>query len=232
MPANAKEAWAPGPLCPRLADGAVHVWRADLADVSEKLAGLLSGDERARAARLVDTRRGELWRRSRGLLRTLLGRYLARDPSSLRFALGAHGKPVLVFDGEDSLSFNMSHSGSTALYAFTGAGEIGVDVETARRRIDEVAVARRALGRTTTARLEGLDPGTRRREFLRAWARHEAALKCLGVGIGGAGIGEPRADAGGPELWVSELELGDLDAAAAVATDGQARGLRCWRWTG
>ncbi len=232
MPVSAQRAWTPGPLRPQLADGAVHVWRADLAAVSQELDELLSREERARAARLVNARSGELWRRSRGLLRTLIGRYLGRDPSSLRFALGAYGKPALVCDDRDPLSFNMSHSGATALYAFSGAGEIGVDVETARRRVDEVAVAHRTLGRTTAERLEGLDPDTRRREFLRAWARHEAALKCLGVGIGGVGVGASRVDAGVPELWVSELELGDLDAAAAVAAERRARVLTCWQWRG
>jgi 4'-phosphopantetheinyl transferase len=240
MPASAQGTWTPGPLHPRLADGAAHVWRADLATVPQALGELLSGEERARAARLVNARSGELWRRSRGLLRTLLGRYLGHDPSSLRFALGAHGKPALVCDGEDPLSFNMSHSGSTALYAFSSAGEIGVDVEMALRRIDEVAVAHRTLGRTTAERLAGLDPATRRLEFLRAWARHEATLKCLGLGIGGVGIGESRADVIGeqradadvPELWVSELELGDLDAAAAVAAERRPRALSCWQWRG
>jgi len=225
MPASAEEAWAPGPLRPQLASAAVHVWRADLTAVAEELGGLLSREERARAARLVNEQGGELWRRSRGLLRALLGRYLERDPSSLRFALGEHGKPALVCDGDDRLLFNMSHSGSIALYAFSAAGEIGVDVEVAHRTIDEVAVAHRTLGRPTAERLEGLDPDTRRQEFLHAWARHEATLKCLGVGIGGT-----RADVVVPELWVADLELDDLDAAAAVAAERQARVLSCWQW--
>ncbi len=215
----------PGPRRPKLADGAVHVWRADLAAVPKELGELLSREERARAARLVNEQRGELWRRSRGLLRELLGRYLQCDGSSLRFALGEHGKPALILDGDDRLSFNMSHSGSMALYGFSGAGEIGVDVEVARRTIEEVAVAHRTLGRPTAERLEGLDPAARRREFLCAWARHEAALKCLGVGIGGT-----QADVGAAELWVVELELGHADTAGAVAVEGRARELCCWQW--
>jgi 4'-phosphopantetheinyl transferase len=225
MSASAEEAWAPGPLHPQLADGAVHVWRADLAAVSEELVALLCPEERARAARLLNEHRGELWRRSRGLLRALLGRYLQCDGRLLRFALGEHGKPALATN--DRLSFNMSHSGSVALYAFMCAGEIGVDVEVARRTIDEVAVARRTLGRPTADRLEGLDPDARRREFLRAWSRHEAALKCVGTGIG-----ETQGDVDVAELWVVELELDDLDAAGAVAAERRARELCCWQWRG
>lgn len=225
MSLSAEEAWAPGPLHPQLADGAVHVWRADLAVVSEELEGLLSREERARAARLLNEQRGELWRRSRGLLRALLGRYLRCDGSSLRFAFGAYGKPALVQDGDHRLSFNTSHSGSIALCGLSRVGEIGVDVEVARRTIDEVAVARRTLGEVAARRLERLDPDRRRSEFLRGWCRHEAALKCLGVGIG-AIVDDVRVQ----QLWLAELELGSGDAAAAVAAERPASELCCWEW--
>src|SRR5271157_84058 len=98
MPASTDDAWVPGPVRPLLADGAVHVWRAELTDVAEDLAELLSDEELTRAARIVNEHDGELWRRSRGLLRALLGRYLEREPSSLRFVLGEHGKPAIAGD--------------------------------------------------------------------------------------------------------------------------------------
>ncbi len=240
MPATAEHAWAPGPLRPVLAGGGVHVWRADLATVAEDLGELLCDDERGRALRMVNERDGELWRRSRGLLRALLGRYLQRDPRSLRFIAGEHGKPALVQDadrapaaqppssadsaGPSELGFNMSHSGQVALYAFSESGAVGVDVEAARRPIDEVAIAARTLGATEARRLAALDAATRRREFLRAWTRHEAELKCRGVGIGGAGAGDD-----GRRLWIAELEPG-RGAAAAVAAERPARELRCWDW--
>lgn len=220
----------PGPRRPKLADGAVHLWQADLAAAADDLAELLCEEELARAERIVNPRRAQLWRRSRGLLRELLGRYLRREPRSLRFAIGEHGKPALAGDGDDRLSFNMSHSGSIALYGFSDAGEVGVDIELARRRIDEVAVAHRALDRPTAERLEALDPDTRRREFLRAWARHEAALKCLGAGIGGSAA-ESRAG----ELCVLDLDLDAArgpTAAGALACERAPRELRRWRWQG
>ncbi len=216
-----EDAWAPGPLHPLLGEGAVHVWRADLASVAEDVRELLCEEERARAERFVSACDGTLWRRSRGLLRLLLGRYLQREPMSLRFSLGEHGKPALEPDARPS--FNMSHSGQLALYAFSHAGEVGVDVEVARRPIDEVAIAARSLGAAEARRLQALGPESRRREFLRVWARYEAQLKCYGVGLGGDG-----ADVAG-RLWVSELELG-ADAAAAVASELPARELRCWEW--
>jgi 4'-phosphopantetheinyl transferase len=205
-----------------LAAGAVHVWRAELMSVAPDLGELLSKEERARAERILNKQEGELWRRSRGLLRELLGRYLQLEPASLRFIVGEHGKPALR--GPDSMPFNVSHSGGLALYAFSDAGAVGVDVEVTRRPVDEVAIAARMLGEGVAQRLQTLDPATRRREFLHAWASHEAELKCLGVGIG-----EPSAATVGNRPCVVELELGS-SAGGAVATERQARELLCWGW--
>jgi 4'-phosphopantetheinyl transferase len=224
MPTTAGHGWAPGPLRPALAGGAIHVWRADLTTVDDDLSELLCSEERARAQRFVNKRDGELWGRSRGLLRALLGRYLQQDPRSLRFVAGEHGKPELAGNAAAELAFNMSHSGQLSLYGFSRAGAVGVDVEVARRPIDEVAIAERILGASEGARLQALDPATRRREFLRVWTRHEAELKCLGVGIGGAdGVTK------GSRPWVAELELSP-EAAAAVAAERAARELHCWDW--
>jgi 4'-phosphopantetheinyl transferase len=216
------------------------VWRADLTAVGDDLRELLCADERARAERFASERDGKLWGRSRGLLRELIGRYLQQEPASLRFVVGEHGKPALVEDTDGSPaaasrssaeasraprpSFNMSHSGRLALYAFSHAGAVGVDVEVARRPIDEVAIALRTLGEAEAQRLQALDPPARRREFLGAWARHEAELKCLGVGLGAAPAN--GADCG---VWAVELEIGS-DAAAAVAAERPARELCCWEW--
>jgi len=238
MNTAAEDAWAPGPLRPSFADGAVDVWRADLATVAIDLEELLCSEERARAARIVDERDAQLWRRSRGLLRALLGRYLGREPGSLRFATGEHGKPALVEQDTDAsaatpqtdasragrVAFNMSHSAELALYAFSRAGAVGVDVEVARRPINEVGIAARMLGQAEADRLQAIAPPSRGKEFLHAWARHEAELKCLGVGIGGGAADDERG-----RLWVAALEVGH-EAGAAVAAEQPVRELRCWDW--
>ncbi|MGA2319509.1 MAG: 4'-phosphopantetheinyl transferase superfamily protein [Solirubrobacteraceae bacterium] len=237
MPTNAQDSWAPGPDHPLLGDRAVHVWRADLTTLTDDLCGLLCSEERARAERVLRVHDRQLWMRSRGVLRALLGRYLDKDPSTLRFASGAHGKPALLDaaagsaagpqpqpGGRARVSFNLSHSGGLALYAVTPTVAVGVDVELARRPVEVLAVAARTFGAAEAERLRALDPATREQEFLRAWVRHEAALKCLGVGIGGA-------DAAGDESrpWIAELEIGPR-AAAAVAVETPPGELRCWDW--
>jgi len=239
MPATAQGAWAPGPLHPLLAPDAVHVWRADLTAVTDELCELLCGEERSRAERVLRERNRELWQRSRGLLRELLGRYLQRDPRALRFTTGRQGKPALAQDagqaatpprrsstGPARVSFNLSHSEGLALYAFAETGAVGVDVEVARRPVAEVAIAARTFGPAEARRLEGLDPAIRQREFRRAWVRHEAELKCLGVGLGGA---DARGEV--PRPWIAQLDMGP-SAEGAVAAECLAAELSCWQWRG
>jgi 4'-phosphopantetheinyl transferase len=237
MPTIAPNQWAPGPTTPLLEAGAVHVWRAELEAVGDDVCELLCERECERAERMLDAHGRQLWRRSRGVLRALLGRYLERDPRSLRLVVGAHGKPALE-DRADrqrasvadalaepvGLSFNLSHSRGLALYAFSRSGPVGVDVEAAHSRTNELGIAARVLGAAEAQRLERLRPQERSREFLRAWARHEAQVKCIGVGIGGA-----DSACQGPRPWVAQLELGP-HAAGAVAAERQAHQLCCWQY--
>src|SRR5271168_3240092 len=132
----------------RATDGVIHVWRADLTTIEDDLEDLLCAEELARASRILPERKRILWARSRGVLRALLGRYLDRDPRTLRFVVGPHGKPGLLRDDTESvedLRFNLSHSGSLALYAVTVGRAVGIDVEVPRRRVNELAVAERVL---------------------------------------------------------------------------------------
>jgi 4'-phosphopantetheinyl transferase len=214
-------AWAPGPSRPRLDRGALHVWRADLAPPGNELQSLLSADEQERGERFRHSRDGQLWMCSRGVLRALLGRYLGVDPTGLRFTAGAHGKPALL---GSQTCFNLSHSGDLALYAFSDAGAVGVDVELPRRSIKEVALATRAFGQADAQHLSALDPADREREFLRLWTRREAELKCAGSGIGGADSARPGA------AWTTELDVGPR-SAGAVATRQPPASLHCWDWT-
>lgn len=225
---------------PLNAERTVEVWRVDLRLLGSDPLHLLNAAERARAARIANPARRALWMRGRGMLRTLLGEYLGLGGRELELVAGRHGKPALAGGGEDTrgttphagnsrpareptVYFNLAHSGPLALYAFTTAAPVGVDLEISRERPrDEVALAERTFGLAVAQRLSKLDGQARRREFLRLWVRHEAALKCLGVGLAGAGAGA-RADTA--KLWIADIELGP-DAAAALALQGEPLKLR------
>jgi 4'-phosphopantetheinyl transferase len=221
-----KTVWSPPAARPRLAAGVADVWRADLAAGGERERALLSAAERERAECFARAEHGRRWAHARGILRALLGAYGEVDPLGLRFAEGPHGKPALT-GAAGALSrvrFNLSHSGDVALYAFALDREVGVDVELPRRSVDAVAIAERVLGAGVAARLRTLDPPAREREFLRAWVRWEAALKCRGTGIGG------EREATGPEPWLHQLDLGHAGAAALAVGEGPCE-VRCWQWT-
>ncbi len=238
--------WQPGPLEPPPLDAALHVWRVRLTAVDDRALSALGDDERERAARIVGERPRELWMRSRGVLRELLGRYSRDDPRAIVLSTGTHGKPALASvhigdrqsaDGppggaaEAELAFNLSHSGELALYAFARGRSVGIDVEFARspgagggaRETDHVALARRTFGATRAARLAELEPALREREFLRWWTTYEAELKRRGTGIGGL----PDDEA---SCWVAELDVGPR-AAAAVACEPAPRELLRFEWT-
>jgi 4'-phosphopantetheinyl transferase len=226
--------WAPGPASPRLATGEAHIWRADLRQVGEADLRWLSRAERRRAGRFPTAEKGWLWGRSRGVLRRLLSAYLETDPAAIQIQPDLHGKPRLAGrDPARDICFNTSHSGPTALYAFVALGDVGIDVEVARRPIDEVAVAARAFGSVEAARLGKLQRRDRAIAFRRAWVRAEAAAKCLGTGLALSAAAEQRR----PVVrsiptqapWIIELYLGK-DSAAALAAEPAPRAVRCWDW--
>jgi 4'-phosphopantetheinyl transferase len=210
-----------------LAERTVEVWQVDLRAVGSDALRLLCVAERERAMRIANPARRALWMRGRGMLRALLGGYLQCPPGGLEFVHGAHGKPALADRGLGAgLHFNLSHSGPQALYAFTAAAPVGVDIELpGTRERDEVALAERAFGPDAARRLRALEAPARRREFLRMWVRHEAALKCLGSGLtGGASAAERDA------LWIEDLDVGAGGAAAALAVQGAPLQVRLHEW--
>lgn len=215
-----------GQRCNELADGELHIWIADLDEVAEPATHtLLSADERRRADRIANSLEGLRWARSRATLRLLLGSYLRSDPSSLSFEHGERGKPELADDhpsahaqaslaGGSKLCFNLSHSRGTALFAFARGISVGVDVEQGGRRLDTLALAKRAWGADMADGLRSLQGPARERAFLRAWVRHEASLKCRGWGLSAGRKCEIT-----PQLWIADLDVG----LAAAGAPGAAR---------
>jgi 4'-phosphopantetheinyl transferase len=235
MPACQAQTWPQGPSHPRLAQGELEIWWADLATASDEVLTSLSADERRRSDRFPNTQDGLLWARSRGVLRALLSRYEKVEPATVVLRLGRNGKPALATPERDPhVAFNLSHSGPLALYAFSRAGPVGVDAQRAPvRAIDHAAIAARLLGAWEGRRLSQLDPAERQREFLRMWSRTEAALKCRGSGLGDVAdvlADHPYGEAADAGLWVAQLELG-IGAAGAVALEHAPREQRYWSWS-
>ncbi len=168
---------------PDLDAGCVHVWRAWLDPATETLdayGALLSDDERARADRFKFDHLRRRFTAARGALRRLLGGYLLRDPGSIEFEYGRHGKPTLA-DG--AVHFNASHSGDMALFAFSRDAELGVDVERVTRLRGADAIAERHFAPGEFAAYLSLDVDLRDEAFYQCWTRKEAFIKAIGDGI-------------------------------------------------
>lgn len=161
------------------------------------------------------------WVAARWALRSVLGRYLDEEPGSVAIALDRDGKPRLE-DAPDRLRFNLSHSGAIALVALGVEHPIGVDVEEMRPDRDVLSLAERALGSTDVEAVRSAPPADRALEFHQRWARHEARLKCLGVGIF-RGAASPDAT-----VTVQDIEVAPGYAAAVAVAAPQLPPLHCW----
>src|SRR5438309_6288043 len=122
IPASTADAvWQRAPHLPTLGVKEVHVWRASLEASESRLAleGILSADERVRAGKYRLEQERNHFIVARGLLRTVLGRYIGTNPSQLRFSYAEYGKPSLVEPHTKMVRFNVSHSHQFALFAIT-----------------------------------------------------------------------------------------------------------------
>lgn len=152
-------------------------------------------------------------------LRQILAFHLGKDPERIELAGGEHGKPRLV-GGE--LEFNLSHSGEIALVAVSAEHPVGVDVERAKPDRDLLALAERALAPDDVDAVREASPEERGRVFHQRWARHEARLKCLGIGI------FQEAMPGIGTVSVRDLEVAPGYAAAVAIAADELPPLRCW----
>ena len=144
----------------------------------------LSQAERSRAARFrfeCDRRRFIV---ARARLRELLAERLAVPPGSIEFTYGREGKPSLAERfARSGWRFNLSHCGELAVYAFSRAGEVGIDVEPVHVIAEADAIAERFFAPDERLAYKTSNPGERTMSFLRIWTRKESLAKGLGAGL-------------------------------------------------
>jgi 4'-phosphopantetheinyl transferase len=237
---------APGSLA--LGAGDVDVWRVAVGLPAPRLAslwGVLAADERARAEAFRMRADRDRFVVARGVLRTVLGGYLCREPARLRFACDAHGKPALVGTAAaGGLRFNVSHSEGLALVAVASDADVGVDVQWIRPDLSWDKIAARFFSPAEVAALRALPAETAREAFCACWTRKESYAKARGEGLQrcfqrftvSVIPGEPHVglrDDDDPEVassWsLQTLEVG-CGYAAALAVGAPGRRLRRWEW--
>jgi len=169
-----------------LAGDEIHVWRAALdlpAETVARLGETLSADERERAARFRIERVRRRYVVARGLLRTVLGRYLGRPPEELRFEYGTNGKPALAPGEDGGLRFNVSHSDDLGVFAVARGREIGVDVERLRPVPRAEQIAERFFSLPERVAFRGVPAERKVEAFFTCWTRKEAYIKARGEGL-------------------------------------------------
>jgi 4'-phosphopantetheinyl transferase len=240
--------WTEPPESLRLSESDLHVWRTHLdqpAATIQRLFATLSDEERERAARFHFPGGTENYIVGRGVLRSILGRYLEIEPAKLAFAYTSHGKPFLA-DGCTSvpIRFNLAHSGRLAVYAFVLNCDVGIDIEKNRPDFAGQRIADRFFSPREAYALRALPKVQREEGFLNCWTRKEAYIKARGEGLSfpldafdvTLKPGEPAAliatqgDAEEAARWSMHALETEPDYAAAVAVRGQRFMLRQFAW--
>jgi|HubBroStandDraft_1064217.scaffolds.fasta_scaffold00014_57 4'-phosphopantetheinyl transferase len=207
-----------------LSEDEVQLWRVDLEAIradESRWQELLSTDESARASRFHFSRDRQRFVASRALLRIILASYLATDPNGLIFSYSKKEKPSLGpvlgpgDHGPSDITFNISHSGGIALFAFTRGREIGVDVEQLRSDFDLEGITRRFFSTHEQTQLAAVSPEEKAAAFFRCWTRKEAYIKATGDGLS---LPLTQFDV--------SLAVGEIDALLATRPDRSEAG----RW--
>jgi len=228
----------PPPQHPTLREGHVHIWQARLdTDATQtNHYQTLAPDEQARATRFIFDKHKRRFSVGRGILRSLLGNYLALPPDQINFNYTKHGKPYLPpVQNPTDLRFNLSHSGELALFAFTIGRDLGIDIEQIRPDRSTRDIAERFFAPREVDALFALPDEQHTDAFFRCWTRKEAYIKAKGAGMAipldsFAVSLDPEAPA--ELLWVKDNPAEsarwnlttlspDPTFAACVATEGQ-----------
>jgi len=227
----------------------VHVWCASLdrpTSTVQSYAGLLSDDEQERAKRFHFSRDRDHFIISRGLLRKLLGRYLAIKPILLEFHYTRYGKPFLQGCSEGSVvNFNLSHSHGKVIIAITRGREVGIDIEHIRTVPEADHIAEQNFSCGEYAAYQSLPESRKQQGFFNCWTRKEAFIKAVGEGLSlpldqfevSLAPDEPaklkyiEGDPGGIARWSLQALKINADYAAAIVVEGTNCRIVCYEWT-
>jgi len=165
----------------------VHVWDARVSAFAERendLRATLDDAELQHADRFRFARDRTQYVVAHGLVRRLLGRYLGRPASALRFIIGPYGQPALDEPAaRPALEYNLSHSGDIVLIAVARGRAVGVDVE---RWADDIVydeLAEYCFSPAERAELSAASHDDKAAAFFAGWTRKEAYIKATGVGV-------------------------------------------------
>ena len=178
----------------------IDLWSIHLPDHTDEIEScraLLTDEELERASNFFKPSDAERFILCRGLLRQILGEVLSTDPAALTFERNEHGKPFLTGakqafqpaqcqkrafqPAQPRTEFNLSHSRDRLLIAVTTGRALGIDIEFRRSGINMNAIADRWFAPEEREFFQGLEKPEI--GFFDIWAKKEAYVKALGMGI-------------------------------------------------
>lgn len=233
--------WRSAPAAVGLLRHEVQVWCADLSvsdEGRERLRQTLSPDEEERARRFYFERDRNRFIAGRGILRSVLSRYVGLEPSELRFFYSPRGKPFL---SSSEVCFNLSHSQGWALVAVALDRQVGVDLEYIRP-VETLQLAKRFFSDREYATLCSLPVDRQQAAFFQAWTCKEAYLKATGdglinleqveVAIGSSPLQiiSPGQNGNFDDRWLLQPIHLKADYAATLALEGTQANVTFWRW--
>ncbi|MBW4433528.1 MAG: 4'-phosphopantetheinyl transferase superfamily protein [Pelatocladus maniniholoensis HA4357-MV3] len=240
MGSETNHLWLTAPTNLTLLPDDVHVWRISLERPKSEMQALqttLSSDEIARAQRFYFEQHRQRFIAGRGILRTILGRYLDVEPQAVQFTYEVRGKPLLADSFADGgLSFNLSHSEDLALCGVSRNRKIGIDVEHMRSVSDVEALAERFFAPREYEVVRSLPLNQQQQVFFRYWTCKEAYLKAIGVGIVQLEKVEISLTLEQPAKLITDQEWSLIELApgknylGAVAIAGQSLDLKYWQY--
>jgi len=163
----------------------VHVWCVELSadrDAYEGAKRLLSPEESRRAEQFRFSGLRENFVIAHAVLRVLIVQYVDFSPAALKFTYSRLGKPIL-FHPAARLTFNLSHSGMLATYAFTLDCDLGVDIEQIHHLPDQLGLAREFFSPGEYLDLQATRRDQTDEAFFNCWVRKEAYIKAKGTGL-------------------------------------------------
>jgi phosphopantetheine--protein transferase-like protein len=143
---------------------------------------LLSAEELTRWHSFRSTSSAKEFVVGRALLRTALAERINCDAHALQFQKNAEGKPSLSHPAS-TWQFNLTHSHDWVALALCEGANVGVDIESYRRRNNLPAIAARFFSAEENAQLGKCQQSEWLDYFFAVWTLKEAHAKALGCGL-------------------------------------------------
>jgi 4'-phosphopantetheinyl transferase len=175
-------------LTPPLHKDEIHIWLVNNTQIPKEqyadFLHILSEEEIERANRFVHEKHRNNYIIAHKALRILLANYSKQTAKELVFNKNKYGKLSLSKKiNIHNIQFNMAHSHNLTVFAFTHDQSIGIDIEFMRNNVQIESISQRYFSLQENKNLSMLNTKEKSQAFFNIWARKEAFIKAIGLGL-------------------------------------------------